>query len=141
MKKILIIGQAPPAVKQTIPYDTTMLYDWFEECGISKEQAQDLFDFDAVYNKFPGFSSSGGHKVPSVEQMDSYWPELSQKILKANNIIVLGNLAREYLEQTDAWDSRVHNVLYLMHPSKMNYKRYMDVKDSLIKKLKNFIEN
>ena len=29
--KILIIGQAPPAVGQSLPYDTTMLYDWFLE--------------------------------------------------------------------------------------------------------------
>lgn len=40
MKKILIIGQAPPLQKQDVPYDTTMLYEWLSEIGISKEKAQ-----------------------------------------------------------------------------------------------------
>lgn len=55
--KILIIGQAPPAVNQRVPYDTTLLYDIFEWVGIDKEQAQNMFDFDAVYNKFSWFWS------------------------------------------------------------------------------------
>jgi len=51
--KTLIIGQAPANQKQTYPYDTTQLYDWLNEIGISKEEAQNLFTFDAVYDKFP----------------------------------------------------------------------------------------
>ena len=42
--KILIIGQAPPAVKQTVPYDTTMLYEMFAWVDISKEQAKEELD-------------------------------------------------------------------------------------------------
>ena len=34
--KILIIGQAPAAVKQEVPYDTTYLYTMLEWIGISK---------------------------------------------------------------------------------------------------------
>src|SRR6185312_4933999 len=54
-KKILIIGQAKPAVEQEYPYDTTMLYSWLKEQGISKLHAQHIFEFEAVYQEFPGY--------------------------------------------------------------------------------------
>src|SRR6476659_1760194 len=94
--KILVIGQAPPAVKQEVPYDTTMLYDWLKEVGISKEKAQEMFEWEAVSNVFPGFGN-GGHKVPSQEDMDNHWEELKEKISKAQKVIVLGNVPRQYL--------------------------------------------
>lgn len=50
--KIIIIGQAPPAVKQIVPYDTTLLYDMFSWVNISKEQAQELFEFEAMVDFF-----------------------------------------------------------------------------------------
>lgn len=135
--KILIIGQAPPNQDQVVPYDTTMLYEWFDEIGISKDQAQNLFDFDAVYNKFPGYNDNGkGHKVPTQEQMEQYYEEsLKYKVEAANKIIILGKSAAEFL----ASKSIKASILHLMHPSRMNYNRYMKNKNDIINSLKKFI--
>lgn len=132
--KILIIGQAPPLQKQKVPYDTTMLYEWLEECNISKEQAQKIFIFDAVYNKFPGFEN-GKHKKPSLEEMDSYFPQLKDKIESVNKVWILGNVAFDYLS------GKLSNkkVLYTMHPSRLNFNRYKNNKEKLVKLIKNFI--
>ena len=82
-RRNLIIGQALPAVKQEYPYDTTMLYDWLNEVGISKEEAQNIFEFDAVYDKFPVFDSKGGHLKPTKDQMEEYYERsLRDKIEK-----------------------------------------------------------
>ena len=139
--KILIIGQAPPAKQQTIPYDSTMLYDWFQECGISKEQAQQMFEFEAVYNKFPGHASTGGHLKPTQEQMDAHWDEtLEEKIQIADKIILLGNVAKNYFwSKPKTWSCNLQ-VLEIMHPSKLNYNLYRKNKDAVINKFKKFLE-
>lgn len=130
--KILIIGQAPPAVGQSLPYDTTMLYDWFLEVGVSKEKAQGLFDFDAVYDKFPGFDSKGGHLKPTKEQMEDYWNrELKNKIENCKTILVLGNCAKEFIKEKNI----KKRTVYLIHPSKRNYSLYNKNKESIIKSL------
>lgn len=139
MSKILIIGQAPPAVKQKVPYDSTLLYDWLKECGISKEQAQEMFEFDAVYNKFPGHAEGGGHKAPTIEQMDEHWPILEEKIQLANKIIVLGNSPRDYIATKDRTWSCTSEWLFIMHPSKMNFNRYNKNKQAVLEPLKKFL--
>ena len=139
MQKILIIGQAPPAVKQEYPYDTTMLYDWLKKCDITKEQAQEMFDFEAIYDKFPGYNDKGGHKAPSQEQMDEHWPVLEQKILNSLRVIILGNVAKDYISTKHFFVQPASKVLYLMHPSKMNYNRYIANKDKVINPLKKFL--
>ena len=96
-QKILIIGQAPPAVKQATPYDTTMLYEILEWVGISKDSAQDLFDFDAVYNEFPGWEN-GKHRVPTKLEMEYHWDKvLETKVQLANKVILLGNVAKNFI--------------------------------------------
>lgn len=137
--KILVIGQAPPAKEQKVPYDTTMLYDWFLECGITKEQAQEIFDFDAIYNKFPGYDENGGHKIPTEEQMNEYWPVLEKKLSKASKVLVLGNAPKEYLSKKRFFVRPASKVLYLMHPSRRNFGYYQRTKKELLTKLKNFI--
>jgi len=133
--KILIIGQAPPAVKQEIPYDTTLLYDMFSWVGISKEQAQDIFDFDAVYNKFTGHNPNGGHNKPTMEQMNKYWEEsLRDKVFMATTVIVLGNVARDFIRSKTG-----RNVIEIIHPSKRNYSKIMATKEDIIKKLNRII--
>lgn len=143
MEKILIIGQAPPAVKQELPYDTTMLYEWLRECGISKEKAQEMFDFEAVYNKFPGWntgeSHTGGHRTPTKEQMDEYWPILEAKILKAEKVIILGNVAASYIKTKNFFVRPSSRVIYLIHPSKRNFDRYQKNKDLVLKPLKTIL--
>lgn len=141
MDKILIIGQAPPAVEQGVPYDTTMLYDWLNEIGISKEDAQEMFEFDAVYDQFPGFSESGGHLAPTFVQMEDYYNRhLRDKISKYSKIILLGGVAKSYLTYKKGIQrNHSREVLCLIHPSKRNWNLYLSQKDSLLKSLKEFI--
>lgn len=140
MAKILIIGQALPAVKQAVPYDTTMLYEWLGELGISISQAQELFEFDAVYGSFPGFDANGGHLKPTLEQMDKYWDEvLETKVQLANKVWVLGNVPKEFLATKDkTWscDTIWH---YSIHPSKRNAARYYAHKSEFLHDLSKFL--
>lgn len=132
-KRILIIGQAPPAVKQGVPYDTTMLYDWLNELGISKGQAQELFDFDAVYDKFPGFDSKGGHLKPSNEQMEEYYDRsLKMKLEACKSVLVLGAVAKKFIE-TKTIDKPIY---FTIHPSKRNYSLYIKNKDGILAEIK-----
>lgn len=136
MSKILIIGQAPPAVSQELPYDTTMLYDWFSELGVSKSEAQSLFDFDAVYDKFPGYSNNGGHLKPSQEQMNGYWNrELENKVNNTKSILVLGACARDFLKSKNVSKP----IEFVIHPSKRNYDLYNKNRESILGKIKRLL--
>ena len=138
--KILIIGQAPGFQKQTVPYDTTMLYDWLNECGVSKEAAQDIFDFEAVSNVFPGFDANGCHLKPSREAMQRHWESaLEDKVIGSNKVILLGNAAKEFFySQPKTWSCNL-DVLELIHPSKRNYSLYQKNKVAIIDQLKKFL--
>lgn len=137
---ILIIGQAPPANKQEVPYDSTMLYSWLKECGISKEESQKMFIFDAVYDKFPGIQLTGGHKIPTRKQMDDYWDrELETKIQGVEKVWLLGNVSKDYFwSKPKTWSCNLE-ILETIHPSKYNLKRYQDNKEQIIKEIKQFI--
>lgn len=136
MRKILIIGQAPPLQKQILPYDTTMLYNWFNELGISKEEALNIFMFDAVYDKFPGISKNGGHLKPNNEQMNDYWQRgLKEKVYNAKSILVLGACAREFLLTKNI----NKKIAYIIHPSKRNYSLYLKNKETILNTISELI--
>ena len=136
-RRILTIGQALPAVKQEYPYDTTMLYDWLNEVGISKEEAQNIFEFDAVYDKFPGFDSKGGHLKPTKDQMEEYYERgLKNKIENCKSILVLGNCAKEFLLTKEIGKP----IEFTIHPSKRNSYLYNKNKESVLNKIKNIIK-
>lgn len=143
MGKILIIGQALPAVKQHVPYDTTMLYDMLGWVGINITKAQELFEFDAVYDKFPGFDEKGGHLKPSLEQFEDYWERsLKSKFLEAKKVLVLGKVAESYLflkcqPNGDLWNK----ICVLPHPSRRNHKLIMERKQSIIEDLNYFLSH
>ena len=141
MNKILIIGQAPAFVEQKLPYDTTMLYSWLSEVGIASLEAQDIFDFEAIYNEFPGFDANGGHLKPTAEQMDKHWINvLETKVQLADKIWVLGNVARDYIntkEKTWSCDTR---WLYTIHPSKRNWNLYVKNKEKIISGIKSLLK-
>lgn len=140
--KILVIGQALPAVKQEVPYDTTMLYNWLAEVGVSKERAQELFEFDAVYGAFTGFDSSGGHLKPTQKQMDEYWEStLSSKVELADKVWLVGKVAQEYFYSKPKTYSCGLEVLETIHPSKRNYSLYMKTKDKLLSDLRKFLQS
>ncbi len=142
MNKILIIGQAPPAVKQEFPYDTTLLYDILGWVGISKEQAQEMFEFEAMTDKFPGHGANG-HLKPSRSEIGRYYfAVLSDKISKAKKVIVLGNVAAEALIDLEAFaEYPSQNHFYMIHPSKRNYSKIMAQKENLTKTLDKFINH
>ena len=134
--KLLIIGQAPAAVKQEVPYDTTYLYTMLEWVGISKEKAQEMFEFEAMTDKFPGHGVNG-HKIPSQEEMKDYLDRvLGDKIKNSDKIIVLGNVAKYNLDYTYLENKQ---VVYLMHPSKRNHNLIFKNKDEIINKLKSLL--
>ena len=119
MEKILIIGQAPPAVKQKIPYDTTLLYEMLSWINISKEKAQELFEFEAMSDKFPGYGVSG-HLTPSTESVMHHWNSvLKQKVENADKIILLGKFACDWFYHLNQ-NSKDKKVINLVHPSKRN---------------------
>lgn len=139
MNKILVIGQAPPAVKQQYPYDTTMLYDMLSWVGITKQEAQNIFEFEAVCNTFPGFGTNG-HNIPSIEQMNQHWFEtLENKVELADKIWILGNVAKEYFNNKEKTLSCNIEVLETIHPSKRNYLRIMKDKEIITRQLKSFL--
>ncbi len=142
MNKILIIGQAPPAVKQEFPYDTTLLYDILGWVGISKEQAQEMFEFEAMTDKFPGHGVNGHLKPSKAEMLRYYFAVLSNKIATAKRVIVLGNVAAEALIDFGAFiEYPSHHVFYMIHPSKRNYSKIMAQKENLTKTLDKFINH
>ncbi len=150
-KKILIIGQAPPAVKQELPYDTTMLYDWLNEIGISKNDAQEIFDFDAVYGEFPGFDENGGHKKPTWQQMLQHYTDvLEKKIKDVDKVIILGNVAKDFFVALKNYNDKFveeaeqqvlfgKKVIYLIHPSKRNFSLYQKSKENILNLLKSVV--
>lgn len=142
MKKILIIGQAPPIQKQTIPYDSTMLYEWLAEVGVTQEAAQEMFDFEAMTDKIPKTTSSG-HVPPSEEEMKDYYSRvLLDKIHNSDKVILVGASPRNFFKKKEffkRYDNDRVKVLTLIHPSKRNFKMYYDNKEKLLSLLKTFI--
>lgn len=137
--KTLIIGQAPPAVKQEHPYDTTLLYDMFYWIGITKSEAQKLFEFEALVSEFPGFNKNG-HAKPSKENMFLHFKNvLDNKIYLAEKIILLGNESKNYLMPLITSYGIMDKYLFLPHPSKRNYKLILDNKELIINFLKTFL--
>lgn len=136
MNRILVIGQAPARKEQKVPYDTTMLYIMLEWCGITKEQAQDIFEFDALTDKFPGVVN-GNHNKPAQEAVDAYYElVLQNKINMHQRIILLGKQAQLYLVDKIPGDKK---VVLLIHPSRRNYSKIMAAKDEIILRLKSIL--
>lgn len=142
MNKILIIGQALPAVKQDHPYDTTMLYDWLKEVGVTKELAQTIFSFEAVFHEFPGFNEHGGHLKPTLDQMNAHWDAvLEDKIQMADKVWVLGNVARDFIKNKPKTWSCSMRWLYTIHPSRRNWSLYQKTKHELLTELGTFLNS
>lgn len=138
--KILIIGQAPPAQAQKVPYDTTMLYDWLALAGseINKNNANDRCDFFAVCDVFTGFGD-GGHLPPNLQQMtECYERYLRQQIAMHQRIWIVGAVAKKFLQDKIPSDK---TILHTIHPSKRCYNHFMLNKDSIISQIKVFLNS
>lgn len=129
--KILIIGQAPGKKEQKVPYDTTMLYEMLSWVNIDKNLAQKLFEFEAIYNEFPG-SEGSKHFKPTKEQMDKHWMNtLETKVQIANTVILLGKVAQEYFYSKPKTYSCNLLVLEMIHPSYRNRMRIIESKEKI----------
>lgn len=137
--KILIIGQAPALKEQKLPYDTTLLYTMLEWVGITKEQAQGMFEFEAVSNVYNG-SKNSKHIKPTKEQMDAHWNNtLETKVQCANKVWLVGDVAKKYFySKPKTWSCNLE-ILETIHPSRINYFRIMPKKDELTETLKSFL--
>lgn len=134
-KKILIIGQAPPAKPQAIPYDSTLLYFMLQWVGINKVLAQQMFEFEALTDQFPGKTQWGAHKAPSKKMCMIYWEStLKAKVYGAEKIICLGRVADAFLMNRRMNDPSIAaQFLYLPHPSRRNYHKIMNKERDNIK--------
>lgn len=136
INRILVIGQAPARKEQKVPYDTTMFYIMLEWCGITKEQAQDMFEFDALTDKFPGVVN-GNHNKPAQAVVDAYYElVLQNKINMHEKIILLGKQAQLYLVDKIPGDKK---IVFLIHPSRRNYNKIMSEKENIILRLKSIL--
>jgi uracil-DNA glycosylase len=138
MNKIVIIGQALPAKEQTLPYDSTMLYDWLAECGVCKQQAQEMFIFTSIGGELRGVKN-GSHLLPLKQQKDTQYTDVVLPLILENKkCILLGNVAQEYV-----LDRKLKGIQYLslLHPSKRNYHRYTQNKIQILKELSDFINH
>lgn len=140
MNKILIIGQAPAIRKQSVPYDTTMLYTMLDWVGISKDQAQIMFEFEALTDEFPGLYKKGHHAKPTKEAIAKHWSEvLENKVICADKVWLLGTPAKEFFYKQEKRYSCNLSVMESYHPSRRNYSKIMAAKEDITKLLNHFI--
>lgn len=135
-RKIVLIGQAPPVQAQEIPYDTTMLYTWLAEIGITIDMAQDLFVFTAISGTLRGVKN-GAHMLPLKKDMElQYGMVIKPLLAKHTKVILLGGVAQKFMA------TKVHpanKFLNLLHPSKRNYHKFTLDKENILATLKEFI--
>ena len=133
--KILIIGQAPPAVEQSVPYDTTMLYQIFQDANIdiTKENALERCTFAAVYDKFPGRDENGGHKAPTKKQMqDAWFRYLKAEVESHDKVLVFGKVAEDFIKSI-LW--RLNKFHFFPHPSYRNHSLWKKDYPKLLEKM------
>lgn len=135
MKKILLIGQAPPIKPQDIPYDSTMLYDWLKEIGVSKEEAQLIFEFEAMTDKIPKVVK-GNQKPPSIFEMKDYYHRvLLDKIYNSDIVILLGKSPMKFFDQDEFFVDIMtgkKRFFTMIHPSKRNITLYRNNKEKVL---------
>lgn len=69
---------------------------------------------------FPGFGPNGEYLVPTQQQIDEYRnDELINKIVNYEKIIILGNIAINFLQ----FKLYGYRTLNLIHPSKRNFQK------------------
>lgn len=136
MNNILIIGQAPPIQEQVAPYDTTLLYHILEWVGVTKERAQELFEFEAMTPNLRGVNKNGGHLKPLIgEQQAHYNNVLKAKIESAQHVLLMGRCSVDFFMKGTAFFTTQEKFTALPHPSRRNYNLIMLHKDSFINTL------
>lgn len=88
------IGQAPPRIPQSIPFERTRLWEWLSWIGISQEQALREFAFTAMAKDYPG-SRNGAQLPPTPIAMAEHLPFIMDliKTEKLRVIVPVGTVA------------------------------------------------
>lgn len=104
MKRILFVGQAPPRTDPSRPFGRTKLYSWLHSIGITDEFIYANCEFGALIDFFPGISKSGGHLVPTPEQIQESRPRLRDLFnkFKPDLVVPIGKLSIENCLQVPA---------------------------------------
>jgi uracil-DNA glycosylase len=134
---VMIVGQAPgsrePALQRPFAHTAgRTLFQWLEKfCGMNEAAVRSTIYFAAVCRCFPGKNSSGGDRVPALDEVRncSSWMDQEIRILRPCLVIPVGRLAIcEFidclkLEQVIGRSFRVRraghefDVIPLPHPS------------------------
>lgn len=79
MVEALFIGQAPPRIKDEIPFGRTQLYRWLATVGISQEEALRDFAYTALVPVFPGMKGRS-HRPPNADEILAHRSELLRRV-------------------------------------------------------------
>jgi uracil-DNA glycosylase len=101
VSEIIIVGQAPgprePVLQRPFAHTAgKTLFRWFEEfCGMNEAAVRSKIYFAAVCRCFPGKNSSGGDRIPSLDEIRNCasWMDNEIRILKPRLVIPVGRLA------------------------------------------------
>jgi uracil-DNA glycosylase len=99
--KVMLIGQAPgvrePVLKKPFAWTAgRTLFQWFEQAvGTTEDEIRSRVYLAAVCRCFPGKTSTGGDRVPNLQEITncSSWLDAEIKILTPHLIIPVGKLA------------------------------------------------
>jgi uracil-DNA glycosylase len=98
---VMVIGQAPgprePVLRRPFAHTAgKTLFRWFEQfCGMNEAAVRSAIYFAAVCRCFPGKNSSGGDRVPSLDEVRNCasWMDDEIRILQPLLVIPVGRLA------------------------------------------------
>jgi len=101
VSKVMLIGQAPgvrePVLKRPFAHTAgRTLFRWFEHfCDMNETAVRSRIYFAAVCRCFPGKTSSGGDRVPALDEIRncSSWMNEEFEILRPHLVIPVGRLA------------------------------------------------
>jgi uracil-DNA glycosylase len=101
VSKVMLIGQAPgvrePVLKRPFAHTAgRTLFRWFEHfCEMNETAVRSRIYFAAVCRCFPGKTSSGGDRVPALDEIRncSSWMNEEFEILRPHLVIPVGRLA------------------------------------------------
>lgn len=101
MKKVLIVGQAPPIAIAARPYERTRLWRWIADAGIEFDQFE--WSYSSVVQAYPGRTGSGD-RGPTSQEINAARPRLRAvaKDIEPDAIVLLGAAASRTL-LADEW--------------------------------------
>lgn len=118
VRRIALIGQAPPWRPTVVPFARSRLYDWFAEVGWTRERVLEQVYFTALVSSHPG-RQSGRDRAPSQAEIGKHRQALLREVrcLNPRLVIPVGKLAiREVLDSAKMELSESVGELFLQEP-------------------------